>query len=355
MQIDRRAFLAGLAGCAALRPLGAVAGGAVAEAAYVAARKDGDGYAAALISATGETLLRAGLPGRGHGAAVSPDRATAVVFARRPGAFALVLDVAGRRAAASFAPPSGRHFYGHGAFSADGRLLYATENDYDAARGVVGVYETSGWRRVGEFETHGVGPHEMLLMADGRTLAVANGGIETHPETPRRKLNLATMAPSLAYLDSRTGDLLERVEAPASLQRLSIRHMAEAPGGEIWWGGQWEGPASERPPLIGVHRRGGEMALIGASAKPALANYVGSVAANPLSDEVAVTSPRGGVVLVWDAAARELVDMRAMPDACGVARAGEAFAVSDGRGILHMASGDRSEAGVAWDNHLAPV
>ncbi|MGT2465595.1 DUF1513 domain-containing protein [Mesorhizobium atlanticum] len=27
-----------------------------------------------------------------------------------------------------------------------------------------------------------MGPHELLLLGDGRTLAIANGGIETHPD-----------------------------------------------------------------------------------------------------------------------------------------------------------------------------
>ena len=50
---------------------------------------------------------------------------------------------------------------------------------------------SADFARVGEFPTHGVGPHELLLLGDGRTLAVANGGIETHPDFGRAKLNIA--------------------------------------------------------------------------------------------------------------------------------------------------------------------
>ena len=39
-------------------------------------------------------------------------------------------------------------------------------------------------------------------MSDGRTIAVANGGIATHPDFDRVKLNLATMEPSLVRLDA---------------------------------------------------------------------------------------------------------------------------------------------------------
>ena len=88
----------------------------------------------------------------------------------------------------------GRHFFGHGAFSPDGRLLYATENDFDNARAVVGVYDVgSGFARIGEFGTQGVGAHELLLSPDGELLVVANGGIETHPDYGRAELNLDTM------------------------------------------------------------------------------------------------------------------------------------------------------------------
>ena len=83
-------------------------------------------------------------------------------------------------------------------FSPDGALLYATENDFDNAAGMVGIYDARAVSSaIGEFPTHGVGPHELLLLDDGATLAIANGGIETHPDFGRAKLNIATMKPSL--------------------------------------------------------------------------------------------------------------------------------------------------------------
>ena len=42
--------------------------------------------------------------------------------------------------------------------------------------------------------------------------AVANGGIETHPDYEREKLNLATMKPNIAWIDRRTGEVLGRRE-----------------------------------------------------------------------------------------------------------------------------------------------
>ena len=69
----------------------------------------------------------------------------------------------------------------HGVFSADGRLLYSTENDYDGARGMIGVRDvTGGYKQIGEFPAHGMEPHDIALLSDDRTIVIANGGIRTH-------------------------------------------------------------------------------------------------------------------------------------------------------------------------------
>ena len=96
-----------------------------------------------------------------------------------------------------FATKSDRHFFGHGVFSADGRLLYSTENDYDGARGMIGVRDvTGGYKQIGEFPAHGMEPHDIALLSDGRTMVIANGGILTHPGS-EGELNLSDMQSSL--------------------------------------------------------------------------------------------------------------------------------------------------------------
>ncbi len=121
--------------------------------------------------------------------------------------------------------PEARHFYGHGCFSADGALLFTTENDYDGRRGMIGVWDgADGFRRLGEFPSGGVGPHDIRRMPNGG-LVVANGGIETHPDTGRTRLNLPMMRPNLSYL-SEQGTILEQVEPPRDLSANSIRHLA---------------------------------------------------------------------------------------------------------------------------------
>ena len=164
-----------------------------------------------MLSLDGNVLRELPLEGRGHDIALDRASGQAVVFARRPGSFALAFDIQDRREPVLFTTPANRHFYGHGVFSRDGRLLYATEHDNETRAGLIGVYDASGgYRRVGEVPSYGIGPHEVILLADGKTLAVANGGIETHIETGREKLNLDSMQPSLAFVDAGTGRLLSQ-------------------------------------------------------------------------------------------------------------------------------------------------
>ena len=134
------------------------------------------------------------------------------------------------RARRSGSPPKPeRHFFGHGVFSADGRLLYTTENDYERAAGMIGVRDaTDGYKQIGEFPAHGLEPHDIALLADGRTMVIANGGIQTHPDRGDDELNLPDMQPSLVYVDVATGDLLEEHRLAPALHQLSIRHLAIA-------------------------------------------------------------------------------------------------------------------------------
>ena len=358
MAIDRRTFLQAFAALGVM-PVATLARADGAPA-FVAAKMDGaSGFSVAVLDHAGTILFSEELDARAHDIAISPDRRTAVVFARRPGFFALVLDLAGRRRVTAFAPPDGRHFYGHGFFSADGRLLYATENDYEAERGVLGVYDaTGGYARIGELDSHGIGPHEALLMADGRTIAIGNGGVATHPDYDRIKLNLPTMEPSLVYIDAASGALIEKVTLPASLHQLSIRHMAETADRTIWFGGQYEGSETDAVDLVGTHRLGGDARLVAAppAAYAGMRQYVGAVAVSGDGRLVAATSPVGGHVLVFDAATRNVVGNRPIAEVCGIAPDGSDFFISDAEGRLWQGEHLISQTpDVAWDNHVRRI
>ncbi len=298
------------------------------------------------------------LPGRGHAAAAHPTRPDAVAFARRPGTFAVVIDCAAGRETAQLAAPEGRHFYGHGAFSLDGRWLYTTENDYEAARGIIGIWDSAhGYARAGEMDSGGVGPHEIRRMPASDVLVVANGGIETHPASGRTKLNIPVMQPNLAYIED--GRVTEKATLPNDMRKGSIRHIAVSGSGEVALGLQWQG-GEDGPALAGLHRRGEAVRLCSASDADlrAMQGYIGSVAFANCQREVAVTSPRGGLVQIFDRATAQHISSREIADACGVAACRGGLLVASGTGDLwRLGAGARRarHPALMWDNHLVAV
>ncbi|MCX7305609.1 MAG: DUF1513 domain-containing protein [Hyphomicrobiales bacterium] len=359
--IDRRDFLtaAGAVYLSSLAPA-ALAATLETDAVFATAYQRRDGaYGAAILSEAGQILRVVELPDRGHDITFDPVSGRSVVFARQPGTFFVVFDHAGKMQPVTVQSVAGRHFFGHGVFSSDGALLYATENDFDNAAGMIGVYDAgAGFARLGEFPTHGVGPHELLLLGDGRTIAVANGGIETHPDFGRAKLNLPTMKPSYALVDRMTGDLIEKHELPSALHQLSIRHMDTDQTGAVWFGCQHEGPATERPALVGRAVRGKELELI-EMPEPVLSgfrNYIGSVAANRKAGTIAVTSPQGNAFSIIDAATAKVVATRLLTEVCGVAPDRSGFLVTTGTGSIVEPDGRSSEdADHVWDNHALRI
>lgn len=359
--IDRRDFLraAGAGFLAALSPK-AFAGIVDQDAVFATAYQKRDGsFGAAILSEAGKLLHTIPLPDRGHDVTFDPVSKRSVIFARQPGTFAVVFDHVGKAEPVTIASVEGRHFYGHGVFSPDGALLYTTENDFDNAAGMVGVYDArDDFRRIGEYPTHGVGPHELILLDDSRTLAIANGGIETHPDFGRAKLNIATMKPNFAFIDRVNGDLLDRYELPQELHQLSIRHMDIDQRGAIWFGCQHEGPATEQPLLVGTAMRGKGLTLVDmpGDVLGGFRNYIGSVAANRAAGTVAVSSPQGNALVVMDARSGRIVSARAMTEVCGIAPDGSDFLATTGLGdIVAPSHAARKDPDYVWDNHVLRI
>ncbi len=353
----RRAFLASLAASAglSLRPSWAQAGG---PAFLAAAKEPSGGYALLGITETGAEIFRIALPARGHAGCAHPTRPEAVAFARRPGVYALVIDCLSGALTARLTPPEGRQFNGHGAFSADGTRLYTSEVVAIGSEGRIGIWDTAGYKRIGEFASHGIGPHEILRLHGSETLLVANGGIETDP-SDRTPLNLDRMRPNLAFL-SASGAVLDLQELPDYPQN-SIRHIAQRPDGLIAFAMQWQGDPAEAVPLLGLTRQcetpllpetllGEELVMQG---------YGGSVAFDRKGEKVAMSSPRGGRVQVWDASGAPLYAV-ACADVCGLGGAHRGdFTVTNGQGLTAQISAAglvaQDQLALAWDNHLVAL
>lgn len=364
MAIDRRTFLLGSLLAMASPP--AFAGSSETHVRYAAAAKiAGERYGILLLDADGGVIREIPLIARGHDIAFDAGSGRAVAFARRPGSFAVAFSMMNATAPVLIPAAEGRHFYGHGVFSTDGHLLYATENIDDEGRGAIGIYDAgAGYRRIGEFDSFGIGPHDVILLPDGRTLAVANGGIDTMADTGRVNLNIADMQPSLAFIDRKTGALLARHTLDGPLQYLSMRHLSADCAGRVWFGGQWEGDAEATPELVGFAAQDAGVKLIapGHSSGRDLKGYIGSMAASADGTIIAASAPRAGRILYIDAGTGIVCGETELPDGCGIAGVdGHTFATSSGLGVFRFdRSGastfsERQLAGIAFDNHLRRI
>ena len=350
----RRGFLAGLLAAGTAPQLGWAS---VGIPAYLAAAQEPDGgFALFGLRGDGTETFRVPLPARGHAGAGHPRRAEAVAFARRPGAFALVVDCSTGEVRRRLSPPEGRQFNGHGVFAEAGARLFTAEQRSDTSEGAIGIWDVeAGYRRLGEVPTQGIGPHDLRMMPDGATLVVANGGIATDP-TDRTKLNIDTMRPNLAYLGF-DGTLLEKVELEAALWRNSIRHLAIRSDGMVAFAMQWEGEEGAAPPLLGLHRRGEPARLAPAPLAHELAmqGYAGSIAFSGDGTEVAVTSPRGGRVHRFSDRG-DFLGPVSRADVCGLAAHRDGLLASDGLGGLIAIEAGRprplARCDRAWDNHI---
>lgn len=356
-------FAAGLAGCESTGP----------RAAYLLAARQSDGAHALLLHDSDHVeLARIPVGSRAHGFALDANRpARVAVFARRPGTEAWILDLAERRLAGRFTSAPGRHFYGHGAFTVDGAHLLTTENDYEAGRGVIVVRSTDDWRVVGEMPAHGVGPHELRLMPDARTLAVAIGGIRSHPSRPREKLDVEAMRPALNYIELESGRLLGSYRPPD--HRQGIRHLDVAADGTVLVAIQHEGDTRDGPGGALLARHRGEDALAFPEAAPgdwaALDGYVGSIRAAGAGRHAIASSPRGNTLVFWDWQANRLEASQPMLDVCAVAIAPDGSAASAAGGGGEIRDFVRGEGGwqvarvvpaghgpaLAYDNHMASI
>ena len=378
---DRRRFVKGgiaLAGAASVLPLlnGCEKLRSHSGPTILSGRSERSGnHFVGAYSLSGEPLFDLRIPDRAHGMAMNPVRPSEMIFfARRPGVHLHRLNIEDPLDVKTIDSEEGRHFYGHGCFSADGSWLYNSENDYENGRGLITVRDAISLQVVEEYSSYGIGPHELRLMPDQKTLVVANGGILTHPSAPREPLNIETMQPSLVYIDLKSGRLLGNYQLPYS--QLGIRHIDVNADGRVALATQIEADAQlpngeQSMPLLATHHGEDQLQLFSVESYSwnRLKDYCGSVAfakGSDLKNIGAVTSPRAGRLAIFDFLNQNLVADFAVPDVCGVCFSEKlrGFVASTGSGAIYLVEASAgkpnieklaTQVGVYWDNHLLVV
>ena len=175
----------------------------------------------------------------------------------------------------------------------------SSEAETETGAGRIGIWDASdGLRRIGMLDSGGTGPHECILLPGGR-LAVANGAIENGADGKPDPLDLAEMQPNLTYIDLAAGTILQRLHLDGALRQNSIRHLAVRPDGLLAFAMQWHGDPTAKPALLGLHREGEAAPRLLAAPdalQAAMQGYAGSIAFSGDGQQVAISSPLGGLI-----------------------------------------------------------
>ncbi len=332
---------------------------------------------AACVGVDGNLKFLVPVPQRVHGSLADFNTQVAFFFARRPGNQMYLVDMTTGKLLHTVEAEADRHFYGHGAFNATTGLLYTTENNLTDLSGIIGVYRIDigvgaaheAVTRVGEFSSQGTGPHQLALLSDQTTLVVANGGLQTHPDSGREVLNLEHMDSSLAYLDVRGGTLLEKFLPQHA--KMSIRHLDVSVDDRVVIGVQHQGELTDRVPLLASHRRG-EPVQWWSMPEPLqlqIKQYIASIAVDEAGQFAMISCPRGNVVTCWDIGRGSLLGVLPSEDAAGLFRARAStgqdprWEVTNGTGEIYslnlqdgqMVRRSTHRLDLRWDNHITLI
>ncbi len=197
----------------------------------------------------------------GHGISFDPtSRFRAAVFEKK-GPGACLVDLRERAVTRPIVSPENRRFYGHGGYSADGQLLYATESLVDSNfAGVLSVRDAVSLRELGTVPTHGTSPHDCVLIDEGKTLVVSNGGGPVDGGDP----------PCVCYIELTTGKLLDKVVLDSPL--FNTGHLALSARGDL--------------AIISAPREG----------LPSPNEQLGALSIRPLGEDVTTVKKPGSVV-----------------------------------------------------------
>ena len=308
---------------------------------------------------------------RGHALAIHPYITNqAVIAARRPGNSLTLINIDLGTIITKVSSNPDRHFYGHCSYTQNGEYLLTTENDYENGIGVISIRDSQTLKVIDEIPSFGIGPHDLEFMPDQKTIVIANGGILTHPDTGRRKLNLNEMKPSLAYVDLIGAKLIDQYYL--SDPKLSIRHIDVNQAGEVGIATQDQAEYlsdANKISLIAMHKnkdRQPDLIQIPKNITLSLNRYTADFCFEPSHNTALVSSPRGNQILIFNTKNQTLVRSYPVnqPSAVALSRDKNYFVVSTAYGEILFINTNTSTInsemtqfiqGVIWDNHMTVV
>ena len=313
--MNRRHFCLSLAALSGLPKLGfaLTPAATVSQTALIGAAwrgpNAGDTYQAGVLAADWDTKKLAiryelPLPTRPHGLLAEADGGLLVIGVR-PGTWVLRCDGNGKimQQISLSNEGSGNSLNGHAVLAQTADVIYTTETETKTGRGKIGVRDRLSLRKLDEWESHGIDPHQLVLDQNGQ-LVVANGGV---PRTASdKKFDLHRMDSSLVKLDGKTGRLLQRWQLDD--KRLSMRHLAwsdSSMDGKRYLGiamqAEHDDPLKRvTAPILAV--LDGEVLSVPTRANDGVVGYAGDITA-AYNGGFVLSSNQAGLAQLWQAGA----------------------------------------------------
>lgn len=238
----------------------------------------------------------------GHGITIDPLKPDHAAVFEKKGKGACYVDLKNRRVVKKITTKETQHFYGHGAYAVDGSLLYAAEAHLDDDyKGTLVVRDGRSFKRLGEFPTFGTAPHDCMLLDDGNTMVITNGGGPIDGGD----------APCVTYVDVQAEKLLDKVELDSPkfntghIAMTNKRDLAVVSAPRDGQGGKIRdhlGAVSLKPQGEPIRTMTEPADVVGRMHGEAL-----SVAINEADGTVGVTHPDGDQLSMWNLYAGELL------------------------------------------------
>lgn len=244
----------------------------------------------------------------GHGVTVNPRNPSCVAVFEKRGSGAALVDLRAKRRLGLIVPSAGRHFYGHGAYVNGGAELLSIESDLTTKKGVIVVRDGTSFETLAEFPSYGQSPHDCVLVDDGKTLVVTNGGGDIG----------STEAPSVAYVDVASEKLKEKVTFGDP--KINAGHVAIRENGDLVVCSAPRDGLGEGS-IGGVTlRRGKRKPERMRTPKALVDGLVGeSLSACVRGSIAGVTTPSANKVTFWDLDRQKLVGLLDLASARGIA------------------------------------
>ncbi|MCY7293991.1 DUF1513 domain-containing protein [Alteromonas sp. a30] len=377
--IDRRQFLLGSSSAALVAMMLPSCSANSQQQWMVSSASDNQGkHYVAAVDIDGYLISRVALPARGHDTLALPHKpGHALVFARSPNTFAMEINFITGHITHQFECGNDTYFCGHGALSADGSKLFTSENQLNHNQGMIVVRDTQSYQVLNRFASGGISPHELVMLPNSNTLAVANSGIvsvygnSNSVDTPASKVTSRHFTQSnLAYIDADSGRVIAKLNAPEAGQ--SIRHLDVSPEGKVYIGMQYEGDtlkdshknqSPKQMSLIYSHQGNEGLKASKASELQMQRIQHQTSSVKVLNNLLAVTCPQSHCITFLHADSLEVIEQQEYQGAAGLTAINNMLVASNREGKLRIYNNkvnlkyatEQTVASLRFDSHMTSI